>query len=65
MALGAGIGVGLAGVLGIYPLHFASFAAMIVGPAIYVPLMVVTKGSQYGSMGGDNLDEQPDKVTVR
>lgn len=48
-ALAAGLAVGALGVAGAYPMHFASFAAMLVGPIVYIPLAILTKGSQYGS----------------
>jgi cytosine permease len=48
-ALGTGLAVGALGVLGFYPLHFASFAAMLVGPIVYIPLTMLTKGAQYGA----------------
>lgn len=47
VALLVSIAVGAAGVAGVYPLYYASFVAMLLGPAIYIPLAIVTKGSQY------------------
>lgn len=46
-ALLVSIAVGAAGVAGAYPLDYASFIAMLLGPTIYIPLTVLTKGSQY------------------
>lgn len=48
VALLVSIAVGAAGVAGVYPLYYASFVAMLLGPAIYIPLAIITKGSQYG-----------------
>ncbi|MFT4393694.1 purine-cytosine permease family protein [Gordonia lacunae] len=47
VALLVSIAVGAAGVAGVYPLYYASFVAMLLGPAIYIPLAIITKGSQY------------------
>lgn len=46
-ALLVSIAVGAAGVAGVYPLYYASFVAMLLGPAIYIPLTILTRGSQY------------------
>ena len=39
--------VGAAGVVGIYPVYYASFAAMLVGPVIHVVLTVISRGKFY------------------
>ncbi|MEB4616347.1 purine-cytosine permease family protein [Leucobacter sp. M11] len=39
--------VGAAGVIGIYPVYYASFVAMLVGPIIHVVLTVATRGRFY------------------
>ncbi|BBY66854.1 purine-cytosine permease family protein [Mycolicibacterium helvum] len=61
-ALAVGVTIGALGVLGVYPMHFASFAAMVAGPLVYIPLTILTRGSQYGSTvavtSGGALDEQ-------
>ncbi|MBU8809460.1 cytosine permease [Mycolicibacterium goodii] len=49
VALGTGLIVGALGVFGAYPMYFASFAAMVVGPLVYIPLTVLTRGAQYGA----------------
>ncbi|CAH6251031.1 MULTISPECIES: purine-cytosine permease family protein [Klebsiella pneumoniae complex] len=41
------VAVGAAGVLGIYPMVYASFIAMILGPIIHVIISVITKGKFY------------------
>jgi hypothetical protein len=41
-------------------MHFASFAAMLVGPLVYIPLTVMTRGSQYGSPAVSAEDDAPD-----
>jgi hypothetical protein len=46
-ALIVSVAVGAAGVAGVYPLYYASFVAMLLGPAIYIPLTLLAKGSQY------------------
>lgn len=46
-ALLVSIVVGAAGVAGAYSLNYASFIAMLLGPVIYIPLTIFTKGSQY------------------
>jgi hypothetical protein len=63
-ALAAGVTVGALGVLGVYPMHFASFAAMLVGPLVYIPLTVLTRGSQYGLPAVAVEDETPDDQVV-
>lgn len=48
-ALAAGLAVGALGVAGAYPMHFASFAAMLSGADRLHPLAIPDQGSQYGS----------------
>ncbi|MEX3648465.1 cytosine permease [Mycolicibacterium porcinum] len=60
VALAAGLTLGALGVFGVYPLHFASFAAMLLGPIVYIPLTIVTRGSQYGPAASGIDDELPD-----
>ena len=62
-ALATGIAVGALGVAGVYPLYFASFAAMLVGPIVYVPLTILSKGSQYGLPAAESEDPMPDQRT--
>ncbi|MGA9870647.1 MAG: cytosine permease [Rhodococcus sp. (in: high G+C Gram-positive bacteria)] len=47
LAMGTGIVIGGAGVLGLYPTYYASFLAMVIGPMVYVPLTYLTKGRYY------------------
>ncbi|UNB51403.1 cytosine permease [Mycolicibacterium sp. YH-1] len=63
-ALAAGVTVGALGVLGVYPMHFASFAAMLVGPIVYIPLTVLTRGSQYGTPAAAADDDERDARVV-
>lgn len=51
-ALLVSVAVGAAGVAGAYSLNYASFIAMLLGPVIYIPLTVLTKGSQYRRPNG-------------
>jgi purine-cytosine permease-like protein len=61
VALAAGLVVGALGVLGVYPMYFASFAAMLVGPLVYIPLTVLTRGAQYGvTVTADVTDDVTD-----
>ncbi|KQU07882.1 allantoin permease [Rhodococcus sp. Leaf7] len=43
----AGLLVGAAGIFELYPSYYASFAAMIVGPLVHIPLTALTKGRFY------------------
>lgn len=49
VALGSSLLVGALGVAGFYPVYLASFVAMLLGPVIYIPLTVATRGRQYGA----------------
>lgn len=42
-----GIVVGGAGIVGAYPTYYASFIAMFIGPAVYIPLVMWTRGRYY------------------
>lgn len=42
-----GVAVGAAGVLGAYPIYYASFISMIVGPILHVAASIATRGSFY------------------
>ena len=46
-SLGIAVGIGAMGIVGIYPIYFASFIAMIVGPVIHVILTRATGGRYY------------------
>ncbi|MDF2468946.1 MAG: hypothetical protein K0Q61_1318 [Rhodococcus erythropolis] len=46
-AMATGIAVGGIGVFGGYPTYYASFIAMAIGPVVYIPLMIATKGKYY------------------
>jgi purine-cytosine permease-like protein len=46
-AMIAGIAVGGLGIFGVYPSYYASFIAMALGPIVYIPLMIATRGRFY------------------
>lgn len=46
-SLGFAVAVGALGILGLYPIDYASFIAMIVGPIVHVALTIGTKGRYY------------------
>lgn len=41
------VAIGAAGILGAYPLYYASFIAMLVGPLLHVTFTVATRGRYY------------------
>ena len=47
IALCVAVAIGAAGVLGLYPMVYASFIAMLVGPVLHVAISVATRGSYY------------------
>lgn len=47
ISLGAAVAVGGLGVVGVYPIYYASFVAMLLGPVLHVVLTVATKGRFY------------------
>jgi cytosine permease len=47
IAMAAGVAVGGLGVFGLYPSYYASFIAMLLGPLLYVPLTMATRGQFY------------------
>lgn len=47
ISLGVAVAVGALGILEIYPMAYASFVAMILGPILHVALTVATKGRYY------------------
>ncbi|NBB57314.1 ATP-binding cassette domain-containing protein [Pantoea vagans] len=47
IALYVAFAIGAAGVLGLYPMVYASFIAMLVGPVLHVAISVATRGSYY------------------
>lgn len=49
IALAVAVAIGAAGILGAYPMVFASFIAMLVGPVIHVIISVATRGRFYFS----------------
>ena len=46
-SLGVAVTIGAMGIIGIYPIYFASFVAMIVGPLIHIALTRATGGRYY------------------
>ncbi|TWH41897.1 purine-cytosine permease-like protein [Rhodococcus rhodochrous J38] len=55
-AMATGIVVGGAGVFGAYPSYYASFIAMALGPIVYIPLMLLTKGRYYTKPSAPSQD---------
>ncbi|MGO4236931.1 purine-cytosine permease family protein [Pseudarthrobacter sp. YAF2] len=55
-AMVAGIAVGAAGIFGAYPSYYASFIAMAIGPVVYVPMMVLTRGRFYSKARKQQLE---------
>lgn len=47
IAMAVAIGVGACGLAGLYPVYYASFLAMLIGPVVHVGLTVATKGRYY------------------
>ncbi|KAF1015335.1 MAG: hypothetical protein GAK29_04601 [Acinetobacter bereziniae] len=47
IALVVAVLIGAAGILGLYPMVYASFIAMIIGPIIHVVISLATKGKYY------------------
>ncbi len=47
LALGIAVAVGALGILEVYPIYFASFVAMILGPVLHIGFTVYTKGRYY------------------
>jgi hypothetical protein len=47
IALCVAVAIGAAGVLGAYPMVYASFIAMLVGPVLHVAISVATRGRYY------------------
>lgn len=52
-AMGLAVAVGAAGVFGMYPVYYASFIAMAIGPVVHVALTVATRGRYYFSKEGE------------
>jgi cytosine permease len=51
ISLGVAVLVGALGIVEVYPIYYASFAAMILGPILHVLLTVATKGKYYAPEG--------------
>lgn len=47
ISLGTAVFVGALGIAGVYPIYYASFVAMILGPILHVALTAATKGRFY------------------
>jgi cytochrome bd-type quinol oxidase subunit 2 len=41
------VAIGAAGILGAYPMYYASFIAMLVGPVLHVVFSLATRGRYY------------------
>lgn len=57
-SLGIAVAVGALGIVEIYPQHYASFIAMIVGPLIHIALTAATRGRFY------TPDPEPERETA-
>jgi cytosine permease len=51
ISLGVAVFVGALGIVEVYPIYYASFVAMILGPILHVLLTVATKGKYYTPQG--------------
>ncbi|GAB3402583.1 hypothetical protein GCM10027515_12490 [Schumannella luteola] len=58
VSLGVAVAVGAAGIVGVYPLEYASFVAMIVGPVLHVILTAATGGRFYRPKAGASIAEE-------
>lgn len=47
ISLGTAVVVGALGIAGVYPIYYASFVAMILGPILHVALTAATRGRYY------------------
>jgi cytosine permease len=47
VSLGTAVVVGALGIAGVYPIYYASFVAMILGPILHVALTAATRGRYY------------------
>ncbi|MET3934400.1 hypothetical protein [Arthrobacter sp. OAP107] len=56
-ALGLAVAVGALGIIEVYPIAYASFISMILGPIVHVVLTVATKGKYYLPKKVTELDE--------
>ncbi|WP_104126218.1 cytosine permease [Cryobacterium sp. Y57] len=63
VAMGLAVAIGAAGVFGMYPVYYASFIAMAIGPSVYVVLTVATKGRFYFSKRGEQRAKEADLLT--
>jgi cytosine permease len=57
ISMGVAILVGALGILGLYPVYYASFLAMAVGPILHVALTAATKGRYYLAPTPDRIPE--------
>jgi purine-cytosine permease-like protein len=58
ISMGVAILVGALGILGLYPVYYASFLAMAVGPILHVALTSATKGRYYFAPKADRTPQQ-------
>jgi cytosine permease len=47
ISLCVGVSIGIAGLLGVYPIYYASFLAMLAGAIVHIVFTVVTRGHYY------------------
>jgi cytosine permease len=47
LSLGVAVVIGALGIVGVYPMYYASFLAMIIGPLLHIGLTAATRGRYY------------------
>lgn len=47
ISLGVAVAIGAVGILGVYPIYYASFVAMIIGPMLHISITKATGGRYY------------------
>jgi purine-cytosine permease-like protein len=63
VSLGIAVFVGALGIVGVYPIYYASFVAMAVGPVVHVAMTVATKGRFY-TPAVTHAASRPEDVTA-
>lgn len=58
ISLGVAVFVGALGIVGVYPIYYASFVSMVLGPILHVALTKWTKGAYYAPVGARDHAEQ-------
>jgi purine-cytosine permease-like protein len=58
-SLGLAVLVGALGIVGVYPVYYASFISMLLGPILHVAFTAATKGRYYTPVQADEASAQP------